>query len=52
MLFTTTLANSWGSGKFVIWTTGVAAIQYATTFTACTTGTGIYNLNLAVKRIG
>jgi hypothetical protein len=35
-------------GKVVIRSTGTNPIQYATTYTACTSGTGTYNLDLTV----
>lgn len=48
--FQTALANESASGEFEISTNGTI-IQYATGYTACTTGTGTYNLRIAVYRI-
>jgi hypothetical protein len=48
--FQTSLANESASGDFTISTNGTI-IQYATGYTACTTGTGTYNLRAAVQRI-
>lgn len=45
----TTTGNA--SGQFSFWSTGANAIQYATTYTACTTGTGTYAIRAAVERI-
>ena len=42
--------NAWASGSFNIQSTG-AIIQYATGYTACTTGTGTYELNATVTRL-
>jgi hypothetical protein len=48
--FQTALANESGEGSMVISTNGTI-IQYATGYTACTTGTGTYNLRAAVARL-
>jgi hypothetical protein len=48
--FQTALANESASGNFTISTNG-AVIQYATGYTACTTGTGTYNLRASVVRV-
>jgi hypothetical protein len=40
----------WASGTFTIQSTG-AIIQYATGYTACTAGTGTYELNATVTRL-
>ena len=48
--FATTKTNAWASGTFNIQSTG-AIIQYATGYTACTTGTGTYELNATVTRL-
>lgn len=49
-LFQTALANESASGDITISTNG-SVIQYATTYTACTTGTGTYNLRATVTRM-
>jgi hypothetical protein len=48
--FATSLANAGASGDITISTNG-SVIQYATTYTACTTGTGTYQLDAAVTRL-
>jgi len=48
--FQTALANESASGDYVISTNGTV-IQYATGYTACTTGTGTYNLRADVMRL-
>lgn len=48
--FTTSNATGAGSGTMNIWTNGTV-IQYATAYTACTTGTGTYNVNATVTRL-
>ena len=48
--FNTALGTAGASGDFNISTNG-AVIQYATAYTACTTGTGTYQLDAAVSRI-
>lgn len=48
--FNTTLATEGASGSYIISTNG-SVIQYATTYTACTTGTGTYNLRIAAERL-
>jgi hypothetical protein len=48
--FQTAKTNAWASGSFSIQSTG-AMIQYATGYTACTTGTGTYELNATVTRL-
>lgn len=48
--FATNLANASASGDFNISTNGTV-IQYATGYTACTTGTGTYQLDASVVRI-
>jgi hypothetical protein len=48
--FQTALANESGSGDYTFSTNG-AVIQYATGYTACTTGTGTYNLKASVFQI-
>jgi hypothetical protein len=47
--FQTALANESASGVFSFTTNGTI-IQYATGYTACTTGTGTYNLTATVER--
>lgn len=47
VLFQTALANEGGSVDLTISTNGTV-IQYATAYTACTTGTGTYNLRAFV----
>lgn len=49
--FQTSNTAAWAMGHFVLWSTGSAVIQYATTFTACTTGTGNYELDASVTRL-
>lgn len=49
-LFQTALANESASGDITISTNG-SVIQYATTYTACTTGTGTYNLRATATRL-
>lgn len=48
--FNTALGTEGASGSYVISTNGTI-IQYATTYTGCSTGTGTYNLRMAVKRL-
>jgi hypothetical protein len=48
MLATTTLVNSYASATFNFYSTG-AVVQYATTYTGCTTGTLTYQLDASVK---
>jgi hypothetical protein len=48
--FQTTKTNAWASGSFNLQSTG-AIIQYGTGYTACTTGTGTYELNATVTRL-
>jgi hypothetical protein len=48
--FQTALANESASGTFTFSTNGTV-IQYATGYTACTTGTGTYNLRAEVTRM-
>jgi hypothetical protein len=48
--FQTALANESASGDFTFSTNGTI-IQYATGYTACTTGTGTYSLRAAVTRV-
>ena len=48
--FETTKANARASGSYNIQSTG-AIIQYATGYTACTAGTGTYELNATVTRL-
>ncbi len=43
--------TAFGSLVYSFWSTGAAAITYATNYTACTTGTGTYSLRLAVERL-
>lgn len=43
--------SNFGQGQLVLTTTGAAAITYATTYAACTTGTGTYALEIAVFQI-
>ena len=43
--------SDFGSGRVQFWSTGAAAITYATTYTACTvSGTGQYSIALATTR--
>lgn len=49
--FTTSNATAWASGSFNIYTNG-SIIQYATGYTACTSGTGNYALDATVTRKG
>lgn len=48
--FQTALANEGASGDVTISTNGTI-IQYATGYTACTTGTGTYNVRAVVTRV-
>lgn len=48
--FETTRTNAWASGSFNLQSTG-AIIQYATGYTACSSGTGTYGLNATVTRL-
>ena len=48
--FATALANAGASGDFDVSTNG-SVIQYATTYIACTTGTGTYQLDAVVTRV-
>lgn len=48
---TTPNTNAWATGHVVIWSTGAAAIQYSTTYAACTSGTGTYELDASVTRL-
>jgi hypothetical protein len=48
--FTTSNATAYASGDFNISTNG-SVIQYATGYTACTTGTGTYQLDAVVTRL-
>lgn len=48
--FQTSLANAFAHGDANISTNGTV-IQYATTYTACTTGTGTYQLDVVVERL-
>jgi hypothetical protein len=48
--FATAHANAGASGDFTISTNG-SVIQYTATYTACTTGTGTYNLRASVTRV-
>jgi len=43
--------TAFGALVYDFWSTGAAAITYATNYTACTTGTGTYSLRLAVERL-
>lgn len=49
--FNTTLATEGAYGAIPISSNGAAAIQYTATYTACTTGTGTYNLRIATTRL-
>jgi hypothetical protein len=49
--FNTSLATEGASGSQIISTNGAAAIQYTATYTACTTGTGTYNLRISTTRL-
>lgn len=48
--FTTSNATGSASGYYVFWTNGTV-IQYSTTYTPCTTGTGTYNVDASVMRL-
>ena len=48
--FNTALTTESAGGSLVVSTNGTI-IQYATTYTACTTGTGTYNLRMTVEQI-
>jgi len=50
MNFNTNLAFEWGEGSYIISTNGTV-IQYATGYTACTTGTGTYNLRITTEQL-
>lgn len=50
MNFNTALGTEGASGQYIISTNGTV-IQYATSYTACSTGTGTYNLRIAVEQI-
>jgi hypothetical protein len=45
------VATNYAQGDITIWTSGANPVQYATTYTACTTGTGTYTLRLATERL-
>lgn len=49
--FNTALTTEGAYGAMPISSNGAAAIQYTATYTACTTGTGTYNLRIAVTRL-
>jgi hypothetical protein len=48
--FNTALGTEGASGSYIISTNGTI-IQAATTYTACTTGTGTYNLKMTVEQL-
>ena len=48
--FNTALGTEGAGGSWIISTNG-SVIQYATTYTACSTGTGTYNLRLTAERV-
>lgn len=48
--FTTSNATAYASNVFYVSTNGTV-IQYATTYTACTTGTGTYQLDTVTRRL-
>ena len=48
--FNTALGTEGASGSYIVQTNGTV-IQYATTYAACTTGTGTYNLHITAERI-
>jgi hypothetical protein len=48
--FNTALTTESASGSYIISTNGTI-IQAATTYTACTTGTGTYNLKMTVEQL-
>jgi hypothetical protein len=48
--FNTALGTEGASGSYIISTNGTI-IQAATTYTACTTGTGTYNLRMTVEQL-
>ena len=50
MVFVANNLSAWGSGDINISTNG-SVIQYATNYTACTTGTGTYQLDASVTRL-
>lgn len=41
----------WGSFDFTLYSTGANPIQYSTTYTGCTSGTGTYELELASYQV-
>lgn len=43
--------SNFGQGQLVVTTTGAAAITYATTYAACTSGTATYALELSVVQV-
>jgi hypothetical protein len=49
--FNTSVTTEGASGHYVISSNGLAPINFATTYTACTTGTGTYSLYIWVTRI-
>lgn len=49
-LFQTALANAYATGDYTISTNGTV-IQYSTTYIACSSGTGTYQLDAAVTRL-
>lgn len=49
--FNTALGTEGAYGSMAIGSNGAAAIQYTATYTACTTGTGTYNLRLTTTRL-
>jgi hypothetical protein len=38
-------------GHTTLWSTGTVAIQYATSYVSCTTGTGTYSIRIAVRQL-
>jgi hypothetical protein len=57
MLFTTSgsttgpAGTAWVASTINVWAASASAITYATTYTACTTGTATYDLHAAVERL-
>lgn len=43
--------TTYASGDFNIYTSGASAIQYATSYTACTSGTGTYTLRMSAIQL-
>lgn len=49
--FQSSNASAYASGEFNIWSTGAAAIQVTNTYTACSVGTGTWELAATAERV-